>query len=104
MKWVQIAPGHSKLVDDSDERPAIKPKHHKGTPPPNIHIAFTPSWRKYEDAMKNPLNKRQAVAGDKFFQERERAMKTDPKAKAWEEGRKAEWARNKPQWVKEHSQ
>ncbi len=101
MKWIQSAPGNFRLVDDDDERPAVKlPSRVIGAP----HVAFTPSWKKYEEGMKHPDSKDQGLYTDKFLAEREHAMKTDPQAKRWEETRKASWAKDKPQWIKEHSQ
>jgi len=67
-------------------------------------MTFTPSWKKYEEAMRHPDSKRQGVATDKFIAEREHAVKTDSEARRWEEGRKKELARNKPQWIKEQQE
>ena len=94
------SPGSYNLVDDSDERPAVKLPHRGiGT----LHTTFSPSWKKYEEGMKNPNSKNQGEYTDKFIAEREHALKTDPQAKRWEEGRKESWAKDKPQWVKEHA-
>lgn len=96
-KWVQTSPGKYRLVDETDPRPAAKLKGSKGTP----KLRFTPSWKKHEAEMNHPSDQKQMEATDKFIAEREHAMKTDPKAKRWEEGRKKEWARNKPAWRKQ---
>lgn len=96
-KWIMASPGNYKLVDDSDERPAVKlPSKTIGVP----HIGFTPSWKKYEEGMKHQDSKNQVDYTDKFMAERDHAIKTDPRAKRWEEGRKKEWANAKPEWVK----
>jgi hypothetical protein len=100
MKWIQSAPGSYKLVDDTDERPAVKLPHKKYGP---IHTPFIPSWKKYEEAMRHPDSKQQGVATDKFMAERDHALRTDPQAKKYEESRKARWAADKPQWIKENS-
>jgi hypothetical protein len=98
MKWVSDSPGSYRLVEDSDERPSVKLKSKvMGVP----HTVFTPSWKKYEDAMTNQASKDQGEATDKFLAEREHAMKTDDKARRWEEGRKASWTRDKPYWIKQ---
>lgn len=62
---------------------------------------FTPSWKKYEEAMHKGDAKTQAEASDKFLQEREHELKTDKQAKRWEEGRKISIAKQKPDFVKE---
>ena len=99
MKWVMKSPGNYKLVDDTDERPAVKlPSKKYGVP----HVAYVPSWKKYEEAMRHPDSKQQGVAVDKFMAEREHALKTDPQARKYEESRKARWAADKPQWIKEN--
>ena len=100
MKWVLNSPGNYRLVDNDDERPEVKlPGKKLGTP----HIAYTPSWKKYEEGMHHPDNKKQAASGDKFFAEREHALKTDPQARRYEESRKEAWAKEKPQWIREHA-
>ena len=104
MKWVEVSPKKYRLVDDSDERPAI---HLKSKPLPHssgIHTLYVPPWKKYEEGMKHPDNKHQGIEADKFIAEREFQVKNDPKAKRWEESRKAAWAKDKPQWVKKMQQ
>jgi len=99
MKWIQSAPGNYKLVEDTDERPEVKlPSKTVGAP----HVAYVPSWKKYEEAMRHPDSNQQGVASDKFIAEREHAIKTDPQAKRYEESRKARWAADKAQFVKEN--
>lgn len=98
MKWVQVREGNYKYVEDEDERPAVRLKHKRMFP--NFILAYSPSWRRYETAMVHPDSKNQGEATDKFVAEREHEMKTDPKAKRWEEGRKAEWVKAKPAWRK----
>jgi hypothetical protein len=66
----------------------------------SIYVKFSPSWKKYEEAMKHPDSKVQGEATDKFLAEREHAMKTDPQARRWEESRKASLAKDKPQWIR----
>ena len=100
MKWIQSAPGNYKLVEDTDERPEVKlPSKTVGAP----HVAYVPSWKKYEEAMRHPDSNQQGVATDNFMAEREHAIKTDSQAKRYEESRKARWAKDKPQWIKEHA-
>jgi hypothetical protein len=100
MKWVLHSPGSYRLVDDSDERPAVKlPSRKFGVP----STRFNPSWKKYEEGMKHQDSKTQVESGDKFMDERDHAMKTDPQAKRWEDSRKASLARDKPQWIREQS-
>jgi hypothetical protein len=100
MKWVMKSPGNYKLVDDTDERPAVKlPSQKVGS----FYNPFTPSWKKYEEAMRHPDSNQQGVATDKFMAERDHALRTDPQAKKYEESRKARWVADKPQWIKENS-
>lgn len=97
-KWVQSSPGRHKLVEDDDERPAVKLKKRKGAPV----IKFVPSWKKHEKEMNLPHigDKDQMDATDKFMSERDHAMKIDSKARRWEESRKETLAKNKPAWRK----
>jgi len=99
VKWVELSPGRYKLVEDDDSRPAVKLKSRIGTP----NVKFNPSWGKYEQNYWTPdpdVNSSNDLT-DKFLDEREHQLKVNPKAKRWEEGRKKEWARNKPYWVKQ---
>lgn len=99
MKWVEIRSGKYRLVEDDDERPAVKLKSKPFGAP---RVKFTPSWKKYEQNYwtPDPDAKSSNDLTDKFLDEREHQLKVDPKSKRWEEGRKKEWAKNKPYWVK----
>jgi hypothetical protein len=99
MKWVLVRPGLHRLVEDSDDRPAVKLKS-KGVPK-GLHTPYTPPWKKYELGMTHPDNNKQGEYTDKFNDVREHEMKTDPVAKRWEESRKERLAKDKPYWVKE---
>lgn len=62
-----------------------------------------PSWTEHT---KNLSSDNQAVAekaADAFIETRESEMKTSPKARSWEEGRKKEWANNKPEYVRKRN-
>ncbi len=97
MKWVNVRDGVHKLVEDSDERPAITlPNKKIGIP----FIPYSPSWKKYEQDMHSDNSKVAAKATDKFMAERDHAIKTDRIAKSWEDGRKQSWAKDKPYYVK----
>lgn len=100
-KWVQSSPGCYKLVDKDDPRPEVKLKSALTNGSGSPYLKFNPSWKKYEDGMWSGDKKTSMDRTDKFLAEREHALKTDSRAKNWEEGRKKEWARNKPYWVKD---
>lgn len=98
MKWVSVRPGLSRLVEDSDPRPAIKlPKKKLGIP----FTPYVPPWKQFEEGMLNPNSKNQAEYGDKFTAAREHEMRNDPKARKWEESRKERLAKDKPYFVKQ---
>jgi len=61
---------------------------------------YNPSWKKHEEDLTNPDNKKSLEAADKFDLERQYEMANDPKAKRWEESRKKAWAKDKPEWAK----
>lgn len=100
MKWVEISPKKYRLVDDGDERPAVKLKNQPIPKASSIHLLYTPSWKKYEEGMKHPDSKNQVVSGDRFLAERAFQVRNDPKAKRYEESRKEAWSKEKPQWIK----
>jgi len=64
------------------------------------NIKFNPSWKKYEQDLKSSDRETSLKASEKFESERTHEIQTDNQAKRWEEGRKAELARLKPQWAK----
>jgi len=97
MKWVKIRDGLQRLVDDSDERPAIKSsKKSLGIP----FVAYSPSWRTYEADMHSDDKNVSLDASEKFEKEREHQMNTDPRAVRWEKSRKESWQKDKPYYVK----
>lgn len=98
MKWVKVRDGLHRLVDDSDDRPAVKLPKKKLTG--SFFVPFVPSWKKYEADMHSDNTKLAIEASEKFEIEREHAMKIDKRAKSWEEGRKQSWAKDKPYYVK----
>jgi hypothetical protein len=63
-------------------------------------VAFSPSWKKYEEGMHSDNKKLSIDSSEKFEMERAHAVKTDPKARSWEEGRKQSWQKDKPYYVK----
>lgn len=101
MKWILVRDGTYKYVEDSDPRPRVSLPS-KGFSS-SIFTKFIPSWGKYEKDMWNTNDKISRRASDMFALERDHAIKTDPKAKRWEEGRKASWAKDKPLWAKKQA-
>lgn len=65
---------------------------------------FDPSWRTHEKDMYHEDPNIQKEAGEKFLAERQHEIETDPQARRWEESRKAEAIKEKPQWVKQQRQ
>ena len=100
-KWVQDSPGCYKLVDRTDPRPAVKLPDRGLAQSSNIHVKYTPDWKKYEEGMHKGTPDQQAEAADKFTAERDHQLKVDKSARRWEESRKESWAKDKPQWRKE---
>ena len=97
MKWIKVRDGIHKFVSDSDPRPAVHlPKKKIGS----VYIPFQPPWKKYERGMWNDDKVQSMSLTDKFIDEREHEMKTDPKAARWEKSRKARWEKDKPEWRK----
>lgn len=58
---------------------------------------FEPTWKQHESTLANS-------DGDAFIETREREVLTSEQARSWEEGRKKEWADNKPEYVKKRNQ
>jgi CDP-glycerol glycerophosphotransferase (TagB/SpsB family) len=97
MKWVKVRDGVHKLVEDSDERPAVKlPNKKIGIP----FIPYSPSWRKYEEGMHSDNAKTSIESSEKFEKERDHTIKTDPQAARWEKSRKERWQKDKTYYVK----
>jgi hypothetical protein len=63
-------------------------------------VPFNPSWKRYEKDLSNPDDQKAREAADKFDIERQHEMRTDPRAKRWEESRKKAIAEQKPAWAK----
>ena len=63
-------------------------------------LKYTPSWKQYEKDLHSEDAETSLKAAEKFDLEREHEMKTSAQARRWEESRKAELARLKPEWVK----
>jgi hypothetical protein len=99
MKWVKVTHGTYKYVEDSDDRPAVTLSK-KPIDGRSISTPYIPPWGKYEEGMKHPDSKHQDIYADKFIAERDFQVRTDPKAKRWEASRKADWEKEKPNWVK----
>jgi hypothetical protein len=96
-KWIKVRDGNYKYVEDTDSRPPVKlPNKKLGS----IFIPFQPTWKQHEKDMWNDDTKKSMQATDRFIDEREHEMKTDPKAARWEKSRKAYWDKHKPAWRK----
>lgn len=61
---------------------------------------FNPEWGKYEKDLYSNDNEKARKAGEAFDETRKKELRESSKARKWEEDRKKEWARNKPEWVK----
>lgn len=62
------------------------------------------SWRKHEQQMRSNDSALAEKAGDAFIAERELQTKTSQQARSWEEGRRNELIKNKPEYVKKRNQ
>lgn len=98
-KWIETSPGRYKTVPLSDPRPTkTPPKKELGRGP--FVISAVP-WAAMESAMHDGTNHdKQRAATDAFIDERSKWTATSTKYRKWEQGRKAEWAKNKPTWRK----
>ena len=63
-----------------------------------------PIWSKHEQNLSSDDPELALKAGDAFDKTRAREMKTSEAARSWEEGRKKEWANNKPEYVRKRMQ
>ena len=102
-KWIEAKLGTYKLVDINDPRPAVEmpSKFKEAVGKKTTTTPFNPSWKKYEKGMWSGDKETSIAQTDKFLDERDHAVKTDPRAKRWEAGRKQEWAKNKRYWAKD---
>lgn len=62
---------------------------------------FEPAWKKYEKDITSDDPQKALEAGVKFDIIRQDEMRKDPKARTWEESRKAAFLRDKPAWAKQ---
>jgi len=104
-KWVKVTPGVHKLVDGDDPRPAIPIPEKTREDYKTISIKETPSWvgisnELMPDPMKND-SQGEIKATDAMLEDRKKTTSMSAKARSWEEGRKKEWAKNKPYYRKE---
>jgi len=58
------------------------------------------TWGRYETAMRTGNLEQQVEASEKFTQERDHALKTDPKSAKYEKDRRESLAKDKPAWRK----
>ena len=63
-----------------------------------ISTPVVPSWRRYEEQMRQGTPDQQLKAADNFNKERERATKADPKMAKWEKSRKDWFQKQKKGW------
>lgn len=59
---------------------------------------FEPTWKQHEKELSSDTSD-----GSAFIETREREIQTSEQAKSWEEGRKKEWADNKPEYVRKRN-
>jgi hypothetical protein len=100
MKWIQSSPGSYRLVDDSDERPAVKLPNRRFTegPTKELKVKFLPSWKKYEEKMHHGTPAEQREASELFTAEREKEINTSRQASSWEKGRREWFQKQKHDW------
>lgn len=59
---------------------------------------FEPTWKQHEKELSSDTSD-----GSAFIETREREIQTSEQARSWEEGRKKEWADNKPEYVRKRN-
>lgn len=64
------------------------------------NTTFVPDWKKYEKDLHSDDNEKARQAADAFQESREKEIQNSAKARKWEEDRKKEIFKNKPEWVK----
>lgn len=64
---------------------------------------FVPDWAKHSEGLRADDETIAAKAEDNFVETRERELQTSQRARDYEAGRKEEWAKNKPEYVKKRN-
>jgi chaperonin GroES len=64
-------------------------------------LKYSPSWQVYEKDLHSEDAEVARKAAEAFDIDRQKEMANSPQARKYEESRKAAWAKDKPQWVKE---
>lgn len=64
-------------------------------------MSYKPTWSRYEEAMRVKKGDEALKATEAFLEERERETTKSIQARKWEEDRKKEMFREKPNWVKQ---
>lgn len=62
-----------------------------------------PSWTEHQKNLSSDNEVVADRAADGFIETRNNEMKTSPIARSWEEGRKKEWADNKPEYIRKRN-
>ena len=94
-KWI-----HEEWSEETEIQECICDPCSEETGDFSFSISFSPSWKKYEKSIWHEDTKTSQESTDKFIEEREHEIKTDPKAARWEKSRKATWDKDKPAWRK----
>lgn len=66
-----------------------------------MNTKFKPAWAEHEEGLRSKNLKEQDKAAEAFDITRQKEIASSAKAKKWEEDRKKQWAKDKPQFVKE---
>ena len=102
MKWIKIAEGRYKLVDDNDPRPEDKSFAGRKPTGGTFYTVAKPPWMatlgKLDKSGNNPDNEKQILSA--FDEERRKTTAISQKWAKWEKARKEDWQKNKPLWVK----
>lgn len=62
-----------------------------------------PTWKRHAQDMHSDNDVVADKAQEAFVTERSKEMQISPKAREWEEGRRQEWIKNKPEYVKKRN-
>jgi len=107
MKWIEISVGHYRLVSDSDPRPEdkkfVKRLNSKKTTG-SFFISTKPPYYSLSKKVDGRMGKKGAERDTKIFEEieseKQKELRTSSKARNYEEGRKKDWQKYKPEWVR----
>ncbi len=67
-------------------------------------MSYDPTWKHIEKDLHNPDGNIAGAAAEAFQKERDKELQNSAVARNWEAGRKEEWKKNKPEYIKKKRQ